>query len=50
MTEELNGKEIHGGRELRVAILASVEVGRRSEGVDENERGLGWVVRKGHSV
>lgn len=37
MTEELNGKEIHGRGEIWVGILASVKVGGCSEGINENE-------------
>ena len=40
MTKELNGQEIHCGGELGVAILASVEVGGCSEGVNEDEGGF----------
>lgn len=40
MTEELDGKEVHCGGEIRVGILASVEVGGCSEGIDKDEGGF----------
>lgn len=49
MTEELNSEEVHGGGELGIAILASVEVGGCSEGINENERWLCGVVGVWHS-
>lgn len=47
VSQQLNSHQIHGICELLVAELGAVKVGRRGEGVDEDECRLRAVVRIG---